>query len=175
MRRLNNWSSPDVEKLRGQFASIHKKSPNISEKQALQKIINQQAFKSGMVGAITSLGGFYTLPIALPVDMVLSTQIQSTIVQFIASAYGVEVDNELSYRVRTYIVTTGSTQVTERTTRYLMKFALRMSGRSFAKLIPLIGAFIGFTVNYFIAQTTARVAIKWYAQQAKQQQLTSSK
>lgn len=169
-RRISNWSSPDIPKLRAQFTTIKTKHPHQSNKKILQRIINQQAFKCGMVGAITSLGGFYTLPIALPVDMLLSTQIQATLVEFIASAYGIETHNELENRVRTYITTTGSTQISKRTTRVMMKFAMRFFGRSFAKLIPFIGAFIGFTTNYIIAQGTARVAVQWYTQRARKQQ-----
>lgn len=168
-RRISNWSSPDIPKLRAQFTTIKTKHPQQSSKKVMQKIVNQQAFKCGMVGAVTSFGGFYTLPIALPVDMILSTQIQATLVEFIASAYGIETNNELENRVRTYIVTTGSTQLSKRTSRIMMKFSLRFFGRSFAKLIPFVGAFIGFATNYMIAQGTARVAIKWYEQQARKQ------
>ena len=66
------------------------------------------------------------------------------------------------------LITTGSAQITERSIRWLLKYATRLSGKTFAKFIPFIGAFIGFAVNYSITRTTGEVAMQWYNNKQKQ-------
>lgn len=160
-RKLTDWTAPDVSKLSAQYGKI--KAQSATDPKALKKIIRQQSFKAGVVGAITSFGGFYTLPIALPVDIYLSTQIQATLVEFIATQYGQTNASAIENRAKAYLVTTGSVQVTERTSALIMKYAVRFLGKSFAKLIPFIGAAVGFIVNYSIAMTTGNLAIQWYS------------
>ncbi|MEQ8677629.1 MAG: hypothetical protein RLP44_13470 [Aggregatilineales bacterium] len=166
-RQINHYTAPDVSKLNAQFQKIKSSSKKTSDGRALRKIINQQAFKSGMVGAITSFGGFYTLPIALPVDIVLSTRIQSTMVEFIAQHYGHSASNDVENRLKTYIVTTGTVTLTERSSTFLLSYGVRILQKSFPKFVPILGALIGFAVNYTIARSTGAVAVQWYAKNRK--------
>lgn len=164
-RQISNYTTPDVSKLQAQF--IQMKSTKTTDSRAIHKIIHRQALKCGLVGAATSFGGFYTLPIALPVDIVLSTRIQSTMVEFIAQHYGHNANNEIENRLKTYMVTTGTATVTERSSTFLLRYGVRLLEKSFPKFIPVLGAVIGFAVNYFIARTTGNLAMQWYAKQKK--------
>jgi len=164
MRRVTRMTSPSVERIQGQYAKLSAKQPAASDDQYLRQIIHQQAVRAGVVGAVTSVGGFWTLPITLPIDMALSTQIQASMVDFIAAHYG-RADNQsdIERRIRTYIITAGGLRLTRSTTRWLLRSATWFMGRSFAKLIPLAGALIGFGVNYGIARATGTLALRYYS------------
>lgn len=162
-RTLNKLSEADTTKLEKQFAEMRTKQSSSSEEKLLRKIVQQQAFRCGMVGAVTSLGGFYTLPIALPADIILSTRIQASMVEFIAKYYDRADATEFERRVRDALIVTGGLRLSESSTSLGMRFATRMIGKSFAKLIPLIGAVIGFAVNYVIARGTGELALQYYS------------
>ncbi len=162
-RRLNNIAAPDINALNARFAKLKATNANQNDTELLHRMIRRQSMKAGIVGGITSIGGFWTLPLALPVDMALSTQIQSTMVEFIARHYGHTSENQIERRVRATLVTSGSAQLSETTTRILLGYATRFIGKSFAKLIPLIGAAIGFGVNYTIANATGEAALRYYS------------
>lgn len=158
-RRLNRIAAPDIETLNAHYAKINEKD----EKARIRRIIRRQSVRAGIVGGITSIGGFYTLPIALPVDIVLSTQIQATMVEFIARHYGHTSESQIERQVRTTLITSGGLRLSESTTRVLLRYATRFVGKSFAKLIPFIGAAIGFAVNYAIANATGEAALRYYS------------
>ncbi len=167
-QRLDAWFAPDSAKLQQHVAAIRAKQPDISREQLVARIIRRQAFRAGVVGAITGVGGFWTLPIALPVDLALSFQIQAQLVNFIAYLYNENKSESLNNRVRTYLIMTGSSKVTQTTTNYLTRLAVRVAGKSFAKMIPFAGAVISFAVNYVIVLVMGWAAVRWYAQPANQ-------
>lgn len=164
-QRLEAWLGPDVAKMRAQYEALRARHPNMTQEAALAEIMRGQAVKAGIVGALTSLGGFITLPIALPIDIVLSFRIQASLISFIAHLYGGADPETRAASVRSYLLMTGSSRVTQSTTRFLMSWALRIIGKSFSKLIPVVGALIGFGVNYAIVQVMGRAAVRWYAAQ----------
>jgi uncharacterized protein (DUF697 family) len=166
LRRLQTFVAPDISALQTQFAQLQTAQPNADKQAHVQRIIRQQAIKCGLVGAVAGFGGFVTLPIALPVDLLLSINIQATLVQFIASSYGQADANSTTSRLQTYLVTAGSTKVTETTFSILVKFIARLFGKSLSILVPVIGAVVGFAVNYTIAQATGQAALRWYARNA---------
>ena len=61
---------------------------NISNDELAKKVLNRKSFKSGLVGAITGLGGLITLPVSIPADLALSWRIQATMAFSIAYIYG---------------------------------------------------------------------------------------
>lgn len=181
-RQLDNLVDPNVDKLYAQYTAMYQQNPDDADTERMvRKIIHQQAVKCGIVGAVTGIGGFITLPITLPIDYVLSVRIQSTMVRFIARTYGQEEATDA--RAANYMIMTGSGQVTQMSQRVLMRYSSRILGRfmgKFAsKIIPFIGAGVGFLVNYTLARSTGRLALRWYgekhqrlSQQQQQQQLT---
>jgi uncharacterized membrane protein YbaN (DUF454 family) len=165
-QRLDHWFSPNTEKLEQQLDRLRRRHPQATTEQLVNRLIHRQAVLSGIVGAITGLGGFWTLPIGLPVDLALSFQIQATLVNFIAYLYREQHPEGMDGRVRTYLIMTGSSRVTQTSTRFLMRLAVRVAGKSFAKFIPFAGALISFVVNYLIVQLMGRSAARWYASRA---------
>ncbi|MCA9884798.1 MAG: hypothetical protein KC708_17590 [Anaerolineae bacterium] len=162
-RQFDRFVAPSTESLFEQYQEMVTQNPNQDHDAHIKKIVGQQAFKCGVVGAITGVGGFFTLPITLPIDVLLSVQIQAAMVQFIASAYGHSEDRDS--KIATYMIMTGSGEVTQMSSRVLMNYVIKkLVGKSFAKMIPLVGAVIGFIVNYWLARSTGWVAMRWYEQ-----------
>jgi hypothetical protein len=165
-KRVDSWLGPDVAQLEQQYADLRARHPNARIEDLLPHIIHGQAVKCGIIGAVTGIGGLITLPIALPIDIVLSFRIQAALINFIAQAYGSTVAPEgRGASVRSYLIMTGSSRVTQTTTGFFTRMALRIIGKSFSKLIPVVGALIGFAVNYAIVQVMGRAAVRWYASQ----------
>lgn len=161
-RGINEFANPDISKLQTEFEKQRVQNPGASTEQLVGTIIQQQALKSGIIGAITGFGGFVTLPIALPVDIVMSLRLQAALVEFIASVYGHAQPNEREARIRTFLIMSASGQITERTTGVAIKFLLRVIGKSFSKLVPFLGAAISFGVNYAIVRGVGWGAVRWY-------------
>ncbi len=167
---LDGLTAPDTQKMMTEYQTAISKNPQANRQDLIQKVINQQAFKCGVVGFITGLGGFFTLPIALPIDLVLSTQFQAAMVNFIAHLYGYP--NDRDTQVATWMVMTGSGEVSKMSIKFIMGVVLRVIGKSFSKFVPFLGALVSFGVNYALAQSTGRLALRWYA--AKQQRQVAS-
>ena len=163
IRQVRHFVSPDIAGLQKQLDQRRMQNPELSIESHVRAIIQKQALKCGLVGAVPGLGGFITLPIALPVDLILSMRIQATMVQFIALAYGQSATGGVAAKVQTYLITSGTVEVTETTFNMIMKLVLRLLGESLAIFVPAIGAAIGFGVNYVIARATGMVALRWYS------------
>lgn len=161
-QRLEGFIEPDLDKMQAHYETLRAQNPAANRETLVNRIIHQQALKCGIIGAVTGIGGFYTLPIALPIDLVLSLRIQAALVSFIAHAYGAG-DNAREANLRNYIIMTGSSEATQTTTRVFTRFLLRVIGKSFSKLIPFLSALISFGVNYALVQVMARVAVRWYS------------
>lgn len=163
IRRINRISEPDLAEMQNRLTELRRKNPNADNETLLKQMINQEAFKSAVIGAVTGLGGFITLPIALPVDVLLSLRIQSKLVQFIAMTYGQGAVSDTELKIQSYIVMSGGAKVSTVASEAVMKFILRILGKSFSKLIPVIGAVVSFGLNYAMAQATGNLALRWYA------------
>src|SRR5450432_1467500 len=162
--QLQRLISPDASAMKQRFDQLRAANSRLSDEALIQIIIRRQALKCGLVGAITGLGGFITLPIALPIDILVSMRIQSAMVQFIEMVYHHQtLSGSDEHKLQTYLVMSGSVEVGETATNVIMKLILRVLGESLAIFIPLIGAAVGFGVNYFIARTTGTVAMRWYS------------
>ncbi|MEL6408106.1 MAG: EcsC family protein [Chloroflexota bacterium] len=157
---VGDFVDPDLEKLEAKLKAFKEEDPDITDQELISKVVHQEAFKCGVVGAITGFGGFVTLPIAIPVDMVLTARYQATMVSFIAKINGYE--ESLENKMTTYAIMTGSTELSKLTIAALKSYAPRIIGKSLSKLIPFLGAVLGFIVNYTMAQSLARAAQAWY-------------
>ena len=69
-------------------------------------------------------------------------------------------------KLQTYLVMAGGTEATERSFGIIMRIVARLVGESFSIVLPVFGAVVGFGVNYFIAQATGNVAMRWYSTHA---------
>jgi predicted PurR-regulated permease PerM len=161
--RISAFVSPDTEKINADFRKMKQANPKLEQKKLIRKIINQQALKAGVVGALTGFGGFMTLPIALPIDLALSLRIQATMVNFIALAYGHNQEGRYEKQVKEYLVMTGSSKVTQTSSRVLLQFLTRVIGKSMTRFIPVIGAVISFITNYIMVRVMGEAAVRWYS------------
>lgn len=85
---------------------LRKKNVGISNDDLARKIVNRKTLKNSLVGAATSAGGFITLPIAVPADLIASWKIQIFMVMSIAHVYGLEPDNA-DLRTDVYLILAG--------------------------------------------------------------------
>ena len=166
-RWVEGLIEPDIASLHQQMLDLKTAHPDWDNDKLIASVVNRQAFKCGVVGAITGFGGFATLPIGLPIDLVLTARYQASMVSFIAQVHGYE--TSLENRAATYAVMSGSTEVSKMTLAVLQKYLPRFAGKTLSKLIPFIGAGIAFGVNYALAQSTARLAKRWYRSKTREQ------
>jgi hypothetical protein len=160
---------PSEEELSRRFADLRAQSPHANAEQLIRQIIHRQALRAGFVGALTSVGGLPVLPLGLTVDIFWTARIQNVTLQFIAKAYGLEGEEKtLNF---TQALALNSTTVrqfalermpgfSQSVTRRLIVF---ITEKTFAKLIPGLGFFIGFGVNYLIARGISELAAQWYS------------
>ena len=164
-RWVEEFVEPDVSDLHTKYEAMRAKAPNVDNRKLIDKVIHTQALKCGVVGAVTGFGGFVTLPIALPIDMLLSARYQASMVSFIAQAYGYQGTTE--NKMATYAVMTGSTEVSKVANRVILKYIPTVIGKLSSKLVPIVGAIISFGVNYALARSMGTVAVRWYENKPK--------
>lgn len=174
--RFGDFVTPDSDKISADFAKMKAANPQLEQQKLIRKIIHQQALKCGIVGAVTGIGGFITLPIALPIDIALSLRIQATMVNFIALAYGHNKQSGYEEQVKNYLIMTGSSKVSQTSSRLALNFLTRVIGKSMSRFIPVVGALISFVTNYIIVRVMGEAAVRWYSSRdgAKQLQATNA-
>ena len=166
---VSSFIEPDLPKLHEELQDLRERYPQRSDDEHVKVIVQKQAIKCGVVGAVTGFGGFLTLPITIPIDLLFTARYQAAMVSFIAQVNGYE--KSVENRAATYAVLTGSTKLSKLSTALVARYAPRVLGKTFSKLIPVIGALVGFGVNYLMCASTARVANRWYASQTREQVL----
>lgn len=158
---IGNFVSPEVPGLSTNFQQLRKKHPDWNQNQWIDYIVHKQAIKCGIVGALTGLGGFVTMIVTLPVDLIVTARYQASMVSFIAQVYGYT--DSMENKAATYAVMAGTTQISKITGKVIKKYLPRVLQGFLSKLIPVFGAFINFGVNYALAQSTANLARKYYS------------
>lgn len=174
-----------VNKLRFQNANINK--DNLAK-----KIVNRKSFKSGLVGAATGIGGLITLPVAIPADLIASWKLQITMALAVAYVYEHNQDttdlktdiylilagNSAKEALKRFSIETGKAITKKTISKYInigvMKKIWTIVGRkiitkagqksitSFTKLVPLVGAPIGFLFDWLSTKAVGKIAIKYY-------------
>jgi hypothetical protein len=169
---LEKLIEPDTEAIATRFEQLRARNPAASRQQLIDIIVREQAIKCGLIGAITGLTGFFTLPIFLPIDLILSARYQASMVSFIAQTFGFH--NRLENQIATNLVLSGSSRLSLMSLQIIQKYAPSVAGKAFSKLIPVLGAAISFAINYALAQSMARAAVKWYSTRSKSEILSHS-
>ena len=145
--------------------------------------------QSGLFGAVTGVGGLATLPFAIPANIYTSWKIQAATIRAIAYVYGYPasktdtclvlfgaVDSKMQALKQIGIeaakVATKKT-VDQYMTKEIMKSVLKLSLKEAAtkmaqkalatKMIPLVGAPIGFGFDWMTTQAVGKLAIKYYS------------
>ena len=172
---------------------LREQNPKISDKDLARKIVNRKSFKNGLVGAATGVGGLITLPVTVPVDIVATWKIQITLAFAIANVFGhtkdttdlrtdvyiilagsasqealkkvgIQVGREITKRA---IQKNLNKEIMMKIWKIIPQKIITKSGQksltSFSKMIPLIGAPIGFGFDYFGTRALGSFAIKYYS------------
>lgn len=174
-----------VDKLRSQ-------NPGITSDALAKKILSRKSMKNGLVGAVTGLGGMITLPVTIPTDLICSWRIQASMAFSIAYAYGHTKDTtDLRTDLYLILAGDSSKEVLKRlgiettkgvTKKLVDKYITRevmvkiwkyipqkiitkageKSATSFMKMVPLVGAPVGFVFDWGATQAVGRVAMSYY-------------
>lgn len=164
---IEEYITPDVPDLTERLDKIRQIHPDWNNERIIEKVVQEQAVKCGLVGAITGLGGFATLIFMLPIDLLVTARYQASMVGFIAHVYGYR--DSAENKAATFAVITGTNQVSKITTAVVEKYLPRIFTGIFSKLIPILGAAISFGANYFMARSTANLAKRWYTSKTRQE------
>lgn len=172
---------------------LRSQNEGISDDDLAKLIVRRKSLKNGFVGAVTGLGGFFTMPVTVPADLVASWRIQVFMACSVACVYGHTAETT-DLRTDIYLIMAGDAakemlkrlgvevaksvtkkMVQKYVTREVMKKIWSVVGRkvitkagqksftSIMKMIPGIGAPIGFAFDYLAARTVGRFAIKYYS------------
>jgi hypothetical protein len=176
IRQGKHMFTPDLAQLQARFDELQTQNPNASRDVLVARIIQNQAIRAGIVGAVTSVGGVWFLPIELPLDLFFSARVHTATMHFLAWAYGIRDEDRVLnlgellalpaldfVKISPDMVGQWQTQFAGRMYR---RIAVLVLEKSFAKLIPGLGLIVGFVVNYFSARLFARLASAYYATQA---------
>jgi hypothetical protein len=193
LQKLIDWTvSAGSDDVRAYVQKLRRQNPGISDDDLARKIVGRKAFKNGLVGAATGLGGLMTLPVTVPVDLALSWRIQVMMALSVACVYGHSADTT-DLKTDIYIILAGNSAkealkrigietsktltkkaIQKYVTREIMKKIWKVAGRkvvtkagqksvtSFVKWIPLVGALVGFAFDWTAARTAGEFAIKYY-------------
>ena len=184
------------EDLKAYIDKFREQNNGISDDDLARKVVRRKAFKIGLVGAATGLGGLITLPVAVPADLAASWRIQATMVFAIAYIYGHTAETT-DLKTDIYIILAGNAakealrrvgietakgitkkMVGKYITREMMKRMWKVVGQkiitkagqksltSFVKMVPIVGAPVGFVFNWIYARIVGNFAIKYYSGRA---------
>ena len=175
-----------VDKLRSQ-------NPVLTNDELARKIVSRKSHKNGLVGAATGIPGLLALPLTIPADVYASWKIQIYMALCIAYAYGhtaqttdlrsdiylilagdaakealkragIAVGKELTKRaVSKYVTREVMKKIGVVLSRKIITKAGEKSLTSFMKLVPLVGAPVGYAFDWGSAQIVGRNAIKYYS------------
>lgn len=100
--------------------------------------------------------------------MVVSYRIQGAMVNFIARAYNYSPTLMQEEKAVASLVMFGSRHVTTTGLEVASRVVVRVGGKTLSKVVPLLGALIGFVINYTTTQATGYLAASLYSGTAQQ-------
>lgn len=168
---------------------LRSENPLVTQEQICSQIINQKSLQSGLFGAVTGVGGLALLPVAIPANLYTSWKIQAATIRAIACVYGYPpskadtclvlfgaADSKMqalkNLGIEAAKVATKKavdSYMTGQIMKSILKLSLREAATKMAqkalvtKMIPLVGAPIGFGFDWFATQAVGKVAIKYYS------------
>lgn len=189
---IDHVISTDFTSIENYVDKLRKQNPGISCDRLAKKITSRKAIKNGLVGAATGLGGFTTLIPATLADVASSWRIQVSMAFSIAYVYGhttdttdlktdlflilagdsakealkrvsIEVSKSMTKKaVEKYITRDMMVKIWKVVGQKIITKAGEKSLLSFIKMVPLIGAPIGFFFDWTSARIVGKVAITYY-------------
>ncbi len=185
--------STEPEKVKAYVDKLRSQNPGISDDDLAKKIVRRKTLKSGMVGASTGLPGIIALPVTVPADLVASLRIQAFMAMCVAYVYGhtaettdlktdlylilagdsakealkrigIEVGKTLTKKgVQKYVTREVMKKIWSVLGRKIITKAGERSLTSFMRMVPLVGAVVGFGFDWSYTRTVGRFAIKYYS------------
>jgi EcsC protein family len=167
---------------------LKEQNPGLNNEELAKKILNRKALKNGLVGAAMGVGGI----VALPADIIASWKIQISTALAIAYIYGHTTDTtdlktdiylilagNSAKEALKFIGIEASKGITKKAvqkyiTRETMRKIWKVVGQkiitkageksitSFMKMVPLVGAPVGFVFDWSSALTVGKFAMKYY-------------
>ena len=184
--------STDSTAIEDYVNKLYKQNPGIHRDELAKKVLHRKSIKNGLIGAITGVGGLITLPVSIPTDLVCSWRIQASMAFSIAYIYGNTKDNtDLKTDLYLILAGDSGKEVLKRfgieiskniTKKAINKYITRdimvkiwkivgqkiitkageKSMTSLMKMVPLVGAPVGFVIDWTATQSVGRIAIKYY-------------
>ena len=191
-RSINWLTESDPEQVGLYVNKLRNQNPGISNDALARKIVSRKAHKNGLVGAATGIPGILALPVTVPADLFASWRIQINMAICIAYVYGhtarstdlktdvylilagdaakealkragIEVGKELTKRaVSKYVTRQVMKHIGSVIGRKIITKAGEKSMTSFMKIVPIIGAPVGYGFDWAAARVVGRNAIKYY-------------
>lgn len=182
----------EANKVEAYVTHLKELNPQLSKEKLAYKIINRRSLKSGAISGVCSVGGFATVPFTLPPNMYINFRIQARMVMAIAYLYGWDVNDEdtqmdilmvmggnasveaakkvgvkvtgefCKKAVKKHITRETMKKINKVLSRKIITKAGEKSLTSFAKLVPLIGAPVGGSIDFVGTQMMGRTALKYY-------------
>jgi hypothetical protein len=183
-------NQPDISNYVGK---LRQQNPNISDIDLAKKIVHRKSFKNGLLGATTGVGGLITLPVTVPANLIITWKMQIYLALTIAyifghtgattdlktdvylilagdsskealKRFGIEVGKAVTKKA---IEKNISRAIVKKIGNYFPQKIITKAGQksmtSFVKMVPLIGAPIGYGFNYYGTKTLGEMAIKYYS------------
>lgn len=184
--------STDYVTIEAYVDKLREQNKDISCDKLAEKILHRKSIKNGLVGAITGVGGLITLPVSIPTDLTLSWRIQASMAFSIAYVYGhtkdttdlktdlyiilagdsakevlkrvgIEVSKGITKKaVQKYITKDIMIKIWKVVGQKIITKAGEKSLTSFMKMVPLVGAPVGFAFDWIATQTVGRFAMSYY-------------
>jgi len=172
---VSSASAPNTEELHKEYEALKIKYPAKTQAELVRYIINKYAFRQGMVGALTSVGGIFALPIGLFIDMAYSARSNSELSYFIAQVYGVDNKDKTLNAGQLLVIRQKMPSPEELVLwqeRYMgiayQQLVQTVLRKFLSKIIPFAGLFIGFAVNWSSVQVIGGLTNAYYIKNARQ-------
>lgn len=184
--------STDYIAIEAYVDKLREQNTNISSNELAKKILNRKAMKNGLIGAITGVGGLITLPVSIPTDLICSWRIQASMAFSIAYVYGhtkdttdlktdlylilagdsakealkrigIEMSKSVTKKaVEKYITRDVMVKIWKVIGQKIITKAGEKSLTSFMKMVPLVGAPVGFIFDWTATQAVGKFATSYY-------------
>ena len=184
--------STDSVTIESYVNKLHEQNPGISSDELSKKVLHRKSIKSGLIGGFTGLGGLITLPVSIPADLVCSWRIQASMAFSIAYIYGhtkdtkdlktdlyiilagdsakealkrfgIEISKNITKKaVDKYITRDVMVKIWKVVGQKIITKAGEKSMTSFMKMVPLVGAPVGFAFDWTATQAVGKLVIKYY-------------
>ncbi|MEP6697634.1 MAG: EcsC family protein [Pseudonocardiales bacterium] len=169
---VGSFHSP--ERILGSLRAAH---PRDTADETVQRLINLHCSQSAVQGAISGVGGIFTLVLTLPLSLFADGVIQARLAYAIALAYGHDPDSPATEAmVASCLVGVGGTSASalgvgapralvsavrrKAVRRVGAKLLTRVGGEGAARLVPFVGAAAAGAMDFALTRSVARRAIE---------------